>query len=279
MNSTTMNNMNSAMNISINSLNAIGANMSFRQLLRAYLLAAKYELVNMVRAPAFALPMLILPPALYLLFGVVMTGGSEELAKNPGIADYLYSGWCAMAVMGPAIFGVGCGLAMDKDTGVLQFKRAMPTPPGSIIVAKLLMSVGFGVLAVTEIAILAILFGNLTINASQMIIHALVMAIGAIPFCAIGLFIGAYSSGSASPAWANLIYLPGMWLGGLFFPLPEFLQAWAVIWPVFHLNQAALGFGGVEQFSFIPPQMAVAVLIAVTVIFGGLALRKLARPE
>jgi len=67
-----------------------------------------------------------------------------------------------------------------------------------------------------------------------------------------------------------------LWLSGLFIPLPKFLEKWTVIWPAFHLNQTALGAAGVSEFSFIAPQMSAAVLVAVTVVFGGLAIRRLA---
>ena len=68
-----------------------------------------------------------------------------------------------------------------------------------------------------------------------------------------------------------------MWLSGLFIPLPDTLKRWVVIWPTFHLDQLALGLAGVEQFTFIPPAMAAAVLAGVTVLCGGLAIRRLAR--
>ena len=56
-----------------------------------------------------------------------------------------------------------------------------------------------------------------------------------------------------------------------------FLEAWVVIWPTFHLSQLALGLAGVEQFRFIPTSFAAGVLLGVTVLCGGLAIRRLAR--
>ena len=55
------------------------------------------------------------------------------------------------------------------------------------------------------------------------------------------------------------------------------LRSWVVIWPAFHLNQVALAAAGVEGFRFLNPGIAVAVLVGVTVLFGGLSLRRLAR--
>ena len=97
-----------------------------------------------------------------------------------------------------------------------------------------------------------------------------------VPFCAIGLFIGAYASGTSAPAFVNIVFLPMLWLSGLFIPLPKFLEQWAVIWPAFHLNQVALGSAGVSEFTFIKPAISAAVLVGVTVVFGGLAMRRLA---
>jgi ABC-2 type transport system permease protein len=68
-----------------------------------------------------------------------------------------------------------------------------------------------------------------------------------------------------------------LWLSGLFIPLPKFLERLAVVWPAFHLNQVALGLAGIKDFSFISPLIAAAVLVGVTVVFGGLAIRRLAR--
>jgi len=59
--------------------------------------------------------------------------------------------------------------------------------------------------------------------------------------------------------------------------LPEVLRPWAVIWPAFHLNQTALGAAGIEEFSFVNPAWTAAVLLAVTVLCTGIALRRLTR--
>ena len=123
----------------------------------------------------------------------------------------------------------------------------------------------------------ALLVGKITLSATQLTIMTLVMTVGALPFAALGLFIGAYVPANVAPAIANVIFLPMMWLSGLFIPLPKFLEPWAVIWPAFHLNQVALGAAGVSEFSFMPPAISAGVLLAFTVVFGGLAIRRLAR--
>jgi hypothetical protein len=60
------------------------------------------------------LPFLLMPVPVYLLFGVVIPGAAID--KEAGV-NYLFSGWCAFAVMGPALFAPGCALAVEREAG------------------------------------------------------------------------------------------------------------------------------------------------------------------
>jgi ABC-2 type transport system permease protein len=249
--------------------------MSGSRVLRAYLTEARYEAVRMLRAPAFAVPFLVLPVAVYLLFGVVMAGG--EIAKNPRVADFLFIGFCVMAVMGPALFGMGCTLAVEREAGLLKLKRALPAPPGAYLLAKFLMGMFFAAVAMVVMITAALLAGKITLGAGQLAVLSAVLIVGSVPFCALGLFIGAYCSGSVAPAIGNLIYLPMIWLSGIFIPLPGVMKKLVVIWPAFHLDQIAIHAIDLDGFKFMPPAMATVVLLAVTLAFGGAAIRRLAQ--
>jgi ABC-2 type transport system permease protein len=252
-----------------------GALMPVRRILRAYANEVKFESLRMLRAPGFTLPFLALPVPVYLFFGVIIP--AAVIAKNPSVANYLFSGFSVFAVMGPALFGVGCALAIERDAGLLRLKRALPAPGGAYLVAKMAMGMIFAAVAMVLLVIGALAAGKITLSGWQLLVMSVVLVLGTVPFGALGLFIGAYASGSSAPAYANLIFLPMMWLSGLFIPLPKFLETWAVIWPAFHLNQVALGTAGVSEFSFVAPQISAAVLVGFTVLFGGLAIRRLAR--
>lgn len=143
--------------------------------------------------------------------------------------------------------------------------------------AKLAMAIGLAAIAITLVGIAALLAGKITMAPAQVGIIWAVLIVSTIPFCAMGLLLGAYVSASAAPGYGNLVFLPMTWLSGLFIPLPDFLEPWVVVWPAFHANQLALGLAGIEQFTFIPPVMAAAALTSVTVLCGGLAVRRLAR--
>lgn len=252
-----------------------GTPLPLRRLLSAYATEVTYELLRILRTPGYSIPFLVLPVPLYLFFSVLLAG--PAVADKPGLGDYLFVGWSVFATMMPALFGVGCALAIERDAGFLRLKRALPAPAGAYLVAKSLGAMAFAAIAVLSLIATATIAGTVTLSVGQLAVVAVVMVLGAMPFAALGLFIGAHVSGSAAPAICNLIFLPMLWLSGLFIPLPKFLEPWVVVWPAFHLNQVAVGTADIAGFSFVPPQISAAALLAVTVLFGGLAIRRLAR--
>jgi len=256
------------------------APMPLTRVLRAYLLEAKHDAIVTLRTPAIALPFLIIPAAIYLIFGILIIPGDPDFDSGefgPEIVNYLFAGFASIAVMMPGIFTPSSSLPLEREGGVLELKRAQPMPPGANFVAKVATSMLISMAALTSVFALAIGLGATLLSAGQLAIIWIALVLGSIPFCAIGFFIGSFASSSASPAWANLIFLPMMWLSGIFIPLPEFLQPWVVIWPAFHLDQLALGLARVEPFVFVPVEMSAGVLVGLAVVLGGLALRRLAR--
>jgi ABC-2 type transport system permease protein len=254
-----------------------GEPLPLRRTLRAYLIEAKFELLGALRTPAFAFPMTILPTVAYVLFGILIIG--DNFNSGPfgrAIANYLFAGFATIGTIMGGVFG-GATLATDRDLNLVKLQRALPMPAGAVIVAKLLMTIGIAFLAVTPVVLTAIVTGKLTISPAQALVIGVTLILGTVPFCAIGLLIGTLGSGSAASAYGNLAVLPQIWLSGLFIPLPAFLQSWVVIWPAFHVSQLALHFAGVKQFSFVSPEISGAMLVGVTVLCGGLAVRRLAR--
>ena len=84
---------------------ALSAPLPIPRMLRAYLMEAKYETLNALRTPAIALPFIVIPVVIYLLFGVLIAGDAGgESEFGPGIANYLFSGFSVIAAIMPGIF-------------------------------------------------------------------------------------------------------------------------------------------------------------------------------
>jgi len=243
----------------------------------AYLTETRYELVRMVRNPSIAIPVLVLPLALYALFAFVI--GGEWIAKDPSAGIFLFAAFSLMSVTMPAMFGIGVSLATERDMGLLRLKRAQPAPPASWVVAKIMSGIVLAVVSYAPIAILAVSTGKLALAPGQVVAMSVALLIGTIPFTALGLMIGSLTTGSAAAGWANVVYLPGCYLSGMFFPLPKSMYWQAPIWPQFHVEQLMMHMAGVTKMQFEPVQMAIATMLGYTILFAGVTIWRLSKKD
>jgi ABC-2 type transport system permease protein len=243
--------------------------------LGAYFTETQYELTRMMRNPGIAFPVLVLPCGLYALFALLIAG--EAIDKDPNLGIFLFAAFSIMAVTMPALFGTGVTLALERDMGLLRLKRAQPAPPAAWVVAKIVSGLILAVLAYTPILVMALATGKLSLGAGQVAAFSAALMVGTIPFCAMGLMIGSLASGTAAPAYANLVYLPGCYLSGMFFPLPQSMYWQAPIWPQFHVEQFAMHLAGVTKYQFEPMLVAIATMLGYTVLFAGVTIWRLAR--
>jgi ABC-2 type transport system permease protein len=244
-------------------------------LANVYLLEMRLELMRLLRTPAFALPMFLLPVGTYLLFAFAVAG--EQVAQDPDAGRFMFAGFSVMAVTMAALFATCPNLAMEREQGLLTLKRAQPAPPGAWLTAKIVAGVVCGAIAYLPILVLAAATGQAQLTGAQLAAMSAVLVVGTLPFCALGVMLGSLTSGSAAPAYANLAYLPGLYLSGVFFPLPKSMHFQTVFWPHFHLDQLVFAAGDVAKFRWIPVEMAAAALLGFTVLCGGVALWRLGR--
>jgi ABC-2 type transport system permease protein len=246
--------------------------MPRRRVVGAYLEEARSECLRYMRAPGFMLPIMLFPAMFYLLFGVLM-------AKSNGAdaARYLLASYGVFGVMSPGLFGFGVSLALERDGGLVTFKRALPMPPGAYLLGKMLMAMAAAAVVILLLLALAFSLGHVTLSAAQAGALLLTGALGVLPFCALGMFVGTLIKGQGAPGMLQLVYLPMSFMSGLWFPLPllpTFLRQIAPVWPSYHLDQLALASVGMRQGPLLPH---VLVLIGFAVGFLLLAARRLRR--
>jgi ABC-2 type transport system permease protein len=206
-----------------------------RDTLGVYLREAVYQFWSLARMPAFALPTLLFPAMFYLFFGVLFGHG--------GHSAYFLATYGTFGVMGPALFGFGVGIAMEREHGVLALKRVFPLPTGAYFFARWAMSALFALAIVIILSAIALTLGGVSLAPIEWLTLTIVLVAGTLPFCALGLVVGLSVGGQAAPAIINLIYLPMSFLSGLWVPikfLPHFLQQLAAALPAYHLGQLAL---------------------------------------
>jgi ABC-2 type transport system permease protein len=223
------------------------------------------ELRKNLRLPQFALPTIITPAVFYGLFAIALNKG------GPDAAAYSLATFGVFAATGPALFGFGAGVAVERESGLIELKRVSPLPAGAYIVAKLVSAGAMAALALALIYALS-LVGGVRLPAETWAALVAVHLASVVPFALIGFAIGMRMGAKGSIAAANAFYLGFSILGGLWMPitiLPPWMQqiAWAT--PSFHLGQLALAVIGVPQQGTILLHMV--ALVAITVGAGWLA--------
>ncbi|MEJ0038297.1 MAG: ABC transporter permease [Gammaproteobacteria bacterium] len=247
--------------------------MPLSRLLHAYWTEARYEVLRTLRTPAFLIPTVALPVMLYVFFGIVLHG---DKPTPPEISLQVLSGFTMFSVIGPGLFGLGIGFAMERQHGIVTLKRAQPMPFAANLIGKLFSAMTLSLIVITLLLTIATTFAHVELTAAQAMRAALVGVLGVVPFCSLGLLIGSLVSGTGAPAVVNLIFFPMIYLSGLFpFPMPKTLQTAAMIWPAFHLNQLSLAALGLQ--TKLNPWISAEVLIGFAGLCIYLAARRLTR--
>lgn len=208
-----------------------------------YVLEARAQFLTLARTPAFTIPTLVFPIMFYVFFGVVMSFA-------PMAPTFLLATYGVFGLIGPSLFGFGVGFAAERDSGALLLKRTTPMPVAAYLLARVATALLFGMAIVIGLFLLGALAAQVTLYRWQWFMLAGVVLSSVVPFCALGLAIGAWAKAQSAVAIVNLVYLPMAFLSGLWMPislLPSFVQDLAVAFPAYHQSQLALKVLGMDQ--------------------------------
>ena len=232
--------------------------------LRIYFNEARFELLKMSRNRSYVFSMFGFPVIFYLLFAVT---NKSEMFHGHTIARYLLADYSCFGAMGSSLFGIGAGLALERNNGWLEIKRASPMPATAYLLAKLCVSILFAVGITLLLMAIGITLAGVEISFAEALQLLSVIALGVLPFASLGLIIGLLMPPNAAPGVINLIYLPMSFCGGLWIPLealPHWLQLAAHGLPSFWFARLALNTLGYFQGSLL---LAWALLAGYTVLF------------
>jgi ABC-2 type transport system permease protein len=232
------------------------------------------ELRKAARTPAFAVPTLVLPIAFYALFGIALA------RPGSGNASYLMATYGVFAMLGPALFGFGAGVAAERENGQLALKRVAPLPLPAYLGAKLLTCLGFSLVVLVVLYALAAWGGGVALPRWRWAALLLVHLAGAVPTCLLGLTVGLRLGSSGAMGVTNLLFLALAVLGGLWIPVylfPDWMQGMALVTPTFHLAGLALMVSG--RTTAGQPLAHILALAAFTVLFAATASRAWRRAQ
>ena len=201
-----------------------------------YVLEARAQFLTVARTPGFTIPALLFPLMFYVFFGVMMS-------FSPVAPTFLLATYGVFGLMGPSLFGFGVGLATERDSGALRLKQTTPMPVGAYLLAWVGTALLFGMAIVLGLFLLGAYAADVELYRRQWFALAGVVLSSVIPFCALGLAIGAWVKAQSAIAIVNLVFLPMAFLSGLWMPtalLPSFVQNMAAVFPAYHQSQLAL---------------------------------------
>ncbi len=204
---------------------------------RIYFLESKTEILRLFRTPGFSIPTLLFPVMFYTFFGIVF---SMNAATMP---TYLMVTYSVFGVIGPALFSFGVGIAVERGQGWFNIKEVSPMPASAYIMSRITLTFIFSLAVIMLLFFMGAAFANVELMRQQWLLLAVVLILGSLPFCAIGMTLGLYLKSTSAPATVNLIYLPMGFLSGLWLPitlLPDFMQTFANVLPPYHLAQICL---------------------------------------
>lgn len=218
------------------------------------------ELKKNLRLPQFALPTIITPAAFYALFAIGLSKGNSQAAA------YSLATFGVFAATGPALFGFGAGVAVERENGLIELKRVSPLPPSAYVVAKL---VSAGVMAAIALALIYTLgvLGGVHMSVARWAALVCIQLVSVVPYALIGFAVGMRLGAKGAIAGANALYLGFSILGGLWMPitmLPGWIQEVAWITPSFHLGQLALSAIGMPARGSVGAHLAALGAITLT---------------
>jgi len=212
---------------------------------RIFLTEARYEFVRLLRTRGFSLSIVGFPVVFYIFFGLIMNRG--QMIHGVSVAKYMLASYSVFGMIGAALFGIGVGLSGELSAGWLELKRASPMPPLAYLLAKCSSAMVFGIIIVCLLSLLGITTAHVSLTAPEFVRMLGLTIVGVIPFACMGMALALLVPFNSAPGFANMIYLPMSFCGGLWVPimmLPHVMQKFALLLPTYHLSQLMLGVFG-----------------------------------
>jgi ABC-2 type transport system permease protein len=196
------------------------------------------------RNPSAAFFNFLLPLLLLVLIATAFAGDDSEL-------EVLIPGVAGMGVLATTFTSLAFNLTLLRDEGVLKRIRGTPMPAGAYLAGL----VGSATLNALLQVVLVVAIGNLVYGVDwpqDPLLLAGFTLLGVVCFAALGVaFSHLIPNEDAAPAYTNAVFLPLIFISGVFYSaddLPEALKTIAEALPLKHLidglSEAIVGGGG-----------------------------------
>ena len=162
-------------------------------------------------------------------------------SRNLTFVDFLIPGIVAMSIMQMGVIGVAASIVTWREKSILRRLLATPVKPFAIIFSQVITRLIISVLQTTIIVTLGVVFFDLQLIGSPLLVLFLAF-LGGIIFLSIGFTISGFGkTHNTVMALSNIIMMPMMFLSGVFFSrdvLPDWLRTITEYLPLTYLADA-----------------------------------------
>ena len=178
----------------------------------------------------------LLPIIFLVLLGSIY--GDRDTIGGIHAGTYLLAGLLGYGIVSTAFAGLAIQLVVRRESGVLKRVRGTPLPPLTYLAAVISSTL----LVIGLEAVIQLLIGRFLIDAElpqSPWAFVFTLLLGTVAFAALGLALtGLVKSAEGSSAIVNAIYLPMVFISGVFWSteaMPGFLRAIAAVLPLTYL--------------------------------------------
>ena len=189
------------------------------------------------RNPSAAFFNFVLPLLVLLLFGAIFAGSQEDL-------DVIVPGIAGMSVMSTTFSALAMNMVFLREQGVLKRVRGTPLPSWSYLVGVFANAVTNTVVQVTLVVLAGKTLFGVDWPQDYLALAVFVLA-GVVCLAALGVaWSHAIPNFDAAPAYVNIVFLPVIFISGVFFDAedaPQVLRDIAQALPLTHLIDGLSG--------------------------------------
>ncbi|MEV1242108.1 ABC transporter permease [Nonomuraea sp. NPDC052129] len=229
---------------------------------------AKTEALRMLRNRRYIIFVVLFPVVFYLINANIY--GTQTDSAGVRMSTYLLVSMAAYGALASSMMSSAVPWAQERQSGWLRQLQITPLPSWAIIVTKLGAAMVLVLPSLLLVSVAAVLQQGVSMPAGQWVALLLSLWVGAIPFIALGLFIGSLLSADAAQPAAMICMFALSLLGGLWFPIDAIggtMRTIAGFMPSYHY--ASLGWNVIAGHGV--SMSDALIVVAWGIVLGGAA--------
>lgn len=234
-----------------------------------FLAYVKLEIRRMLRNRRYLVFTIAFPVMLYVLYTAILPASGNKPVDGLVWPVYFLVSMAAYGAMGAAM-SQAAPIAIERRQGWARQLRVTPLSGPAYVAAKVVVAVVLTAPALLLVVLAGLVVNHVHLGAATVVTLVAGLALGSLPFAALGLLIGYLLDADSAQGGMVLAYFTLAILGGLFAPLSMFPNVLATIGHVLPSSHLA-ALGRALAAGHAPDAIDVLVLSAWTVALGTVA--------